>query len=472
MGKFEIRGVIEGFYGRPWTWTERESMIDFLGAHGYNLYIYAPKDDPIHRDRWMEPYLPEELELFEALADRAGKLGVEFVFAISPLKFFYSSAEQLETLWGKLTAVYERGIRSFALFVDDMPDKFHHQEDESKFASIAHAQAWLVNTLYARLEGLGGVKRVFFCPTEYCGKMRSPYLETIGAEIRREVEIFWTGPEVCSQYLKTEDAKVISETLRRPVLYWDNYPVNDGAMQWTPHIRPVRGRDADLWQVAKGIVANAALQPENSKLPLATYGDYLNDPEGYDPERSWSDALLEVTRNLANAEDVDLLGDLTRWAPVDRGTRLKSRFAPKLNRFWERWGGAPSVAGPDLPDALPTPTAEASSLAEKEAAVAEMTAEFTRLKEAAVRLQTGMTNKQLQAELLPWSQKLDGWADTGLLTMEVLRRSLSNPADPELPSLRRTVLGRLLSTRENFHWVMGDLIDQFSRRCLWAAKQR
>ena len=51
---FPIRGVIEGFYGPFYTFPERNDLIRFVGQHGYNLYIYGPKNDRQHRNRWRE----------------------------------------------------------------------------------------------------------------------------------------------------------------------------------------------------------------------------------------------------------------------------------------------------------------------------------------------------------------------------------------------------------------------------------
>lgn len=31
---FAIRGVIEGFYGRPWSHQQRLDLIDFIGQRG------------------------------------------------------------------------------------------------------------------------------------------------------------------------------------------------------------------------------------------------------------------------------------------------------------------------------------------------------------------------------------------------------------------------------------------------------
>ena len=50
------RGVIEGFYGFPWSFEDRASMIRDMSEYKMNIYMYAPKDDPYHRDQWREPY--------------------------------------------------------------------------------------------------------------------------------------------------------------------------------------------------------------------------------------------------------------------------------------------------------------------------------------------------------------------------------------------------------------------------------
>ena len=56
-----ISGVIEGFYGRPWTEAQRIEMMDWIAAAGMNLYVYAPKDDVKLRARWREPYTDAEM---------------------------------------------------------------------------------------------------------------------------------------------------------------------------------------------------------------------------------------------------------------------------------------------------------------------------------------------------------------------------------------------------------------------------
>jgi len=45
-------GVIEGFYGAPWSWRERQHMVKTMAALGLGAYVYGPKLDPKHRAKW------------------------------------------------------------------------------------------------------------------------------------------------------------------------------------------------------------------------------------------------------------------------------------------------------------------------------------------------------------------------------------------------------------------------------------
>ncbi|MGE5674621.1 MAG: protein O-GlcNAcase [Mycobacterium leprae] len=471
---FSIRGVIEGFYGRPWSWAERERMVDFMGQHGYNLYIYAPKNDPIHRNRWREPYLPEELERFHSLLLRCEANGIEFVYGISPLAYHYNSEEYWAVLWSKLEPLHRIGCRSFSVLLDDMPDKFRYPDDETRFGSIAGAQTWLNNRVAAALAEAGGLKRLVFCPTEYHGEGDSPYLRELGEKLSPVVEVEWTGREVCSPQLTTAEGRKLSSVLKRPVLFWDNYPVNDLDMQMDPHIRPIRGRDADLDTACAGIVVNGALQPEASLIAFHTYAQYMADPKGYKPDMAWQKALLAVTGNAEDAAAVALLGDLSRRSALEKGEHLNNRLLPELTLFWERWGGVPAVAGPDLPDlpeSAPKVKPGPGTAADRALALQEIGEEFDYMRRAADRLLTGMANLELQADLRPWATKMHGWALVGEQAVAVLSRALANPHDPGLSMVRRAVLDQILTTRENFHWVNGDLIDQFARRALWAAER-
>src|SRR5205085_2742106 len=107
-----MNGVIEGFYGRPWTWPERAKVVRAMGALGASTYFYAPKDDPLHRASWRTPYDAVGIAEFETLADLGRAVGVNVVYGISPgADIDPSNANDVDALVAKIAAMGAVGIR-------------------------------------------------------------------------------------------------------------------------------------------------------------------------------------------------------------------------------------------------------------------------------------------------------------------------------------------------------------------------
>ena len=71
-----ISGIIEGFYGPPWSHETRLDFIDFLAAHGGKTYVWAAKLEPRHRDLWADDFTIEELAQFAELATQQDSVQV------------------------------------------------------------------------------------------------------------------------------------------------------------------------------------------------------------------------------------------------------------------------------------------------------------------------------------------------------------------------------------------------------------
>jgi len=286
-----VRGVIEGFYGTPWTHEERLDLIRFCGAHGLNTWVHAPKDDPYHRKLWREPYPDAEHARIAELVQEAKRSGVEFTYAIAPgLSIQDGDNGELEALDAKRDHLRAAGVETFQLLWDDI----------ERDAVSAEAQANITNH-FARGQPL------VVCPMGYAGTRDSQYRRTFASRLDPQIVVYWTGPEVVSLGINREALDVAVQRFHgHELLLWDNYPVNDFAPD-TLFLGPLRGRDPRLAEGRlRGIIANAMLQAVPSKLALATVADWARDPAAYDPIASYERTLrdhgaevVEALRKLA-----------------------------------------------------------------------------------------------------------------------------------------------------------------------------
>jgi hyaluronoglucosaminidase len=284
-----VRGVIEGFYGPPWSHDARLELIEFVAERRMNAYVYAPKSDPKHRDRWRDPYDAEETSRFGELAAACAGVGVRFGFAVSPgLDIAYGDERDRDALVAKLEPLLERGVDWLVLALDDIPNR----------AGLAAEQVALVEWLLERI----GATRLTVVPTEYIGTRPSPYLSELGAGLASSVDVMWTGPTVCSPRIDAADARAWRAALgNHPLVLWDNYPVNDAVMEAELHLGAYRGRTPDLTDELDGVLCNPMIQPHASKVALATAAEFLADPGGYDESAAWRRAIDAVGGPRAEA---------------------------------------------------------------------------------------------------------------------------------------------------------------------------
>ena len=135
MSEFAHRGVIEGFYGPPYAHVDRLWLIERLGAWGMNRYVYAPKDDPLHRADWRSPYGADQQREFAELVACGQRAGVEVGFAVSPgLSIEYGNADDVRALQAKFGFFRDLGARFFCLALDDVPTTLLHADKTARRA--------------------------------------------------------------------------------------------------------------------------------------------------------------------------------------------------------------------------------------------------------------------------------------------------------------------------------------------------
>ncbi len=290
---FRQVGIIEGFYGTPWSHQDRLDILRFMRLVGMNAYYYAPKDDPYHRHRWRDPYPPAARRRLGELVDSAQAADIAFYYSISPgLSIAYSDSGDWNVLAAKMRSIHDIGVRHFALMLDDVPATLTHAADRATFETLADAHADLINRVYRFLEAYDA--DLVVTPTTYTNAWGDrEYLRRLGQAVPPAIPFFWTGPDVASPDITAADAREWAELMGRPPLIWDNYPVNDFA-RWRVFLGPLRGRSADLPTAAEGIISNPMNQAHASMLALATVASYGRAPHDYRPERAIQDAAVTL----------------------------------------------------------------------------------------------------------------------------------------------------------------------------------
>ena len=320
-------GLIEGFFGRPWGWSERADQVRFLSGRGYGFYLYAPKADAFLRRRWQEPHPDGEMERLMALRAVCRDKGVRFGIGLSPFELHLQPPKGWQDLVAaKLAWLAPLRPDDLAILFDDM---------RGDLPDLAERQAAIVHFAAER----SGAGRILCCPSYYSDDpildvafgARPPfYLEQLGRLLDPAIRIMWTGEEVCSQEFSPGHLARVADQIRRKPFLWDNYPVNDGArMSQHLHLRGFTGRPAAIGALVAGHGINPASQPLLSRIPALTLAESYQRGEAYEYGAAFRRAAKEVLGDeLAERVGKDII------SLQDRGLdRLGERRAVLRDRY-------------------------------------------------------------------------------------------------------------------------------------------
>ena len=315
-------GVVEGFYGRPWTAEERTELFSWMTSCAtMSTYMYAPKDDLLHRGRWRELYSNEQAKALKAVIDLATANHMRFVYSIAPgLDMAYVCEKDRALLLAKINQIIALGCCEFAILFDDIPEEL--PEDDAKvFRSFAHAQGDVSNFLWDHLKTNNDDATLLFCPTTYCGRMAVPdvpndaYLNELGTELNPEIAFIWTGPDVISETISVESIRELAVVIKRKPVIWDNLHANDYDNR-RYFVGPYTGRPLELKNEVQGILTNPNCQFQLNYIPIMSLGMYLAAEDAWDERANYLELLKEFqsrhgfTHPDPNVTDITLLSDL------------------------------------------------------------------------------------------------------------------------------------------------------------------
>ncbi len=415
-----LRGAIEGFYGSPWTHEERMNQLAFYGENKLNTYVYAPKDDPYHRERWYEPYPEDELGELRELIEQAQRHHVKFTFALHPgTSLCFSDPEDVAQLQGKLQQLYDNGVRDFQVLFDDIDyTSWNCSADQATYGpaspeAAGRAQADVLNRVQeefvATHEETAPLQTV---PTEYSEIEDSPYKTALRSALNPDVALMWTGDGVIPDGITTADARRAEQVWGRPPIIWDNYPVNDfdeteGRLMLGPYAK----REKGLSEHTSGVVVNPMNQAAASKVVEVGAADFAWNDEDFDPQRAWRAAADQLAGD-------SFLGD--------PGFRPDQRTAEALMVLFDLNHRAPLASGqPWLPPA-PGLAERIDSFrtawdqGDRAEAVAELRGYAERIRNAPERIRQG-ADSDFVADAEPWLQATDLWGEALVHTLDALQ---------------------------------------------------
>ncbi len=298
-------GVIEGFFGKHWSWETRAAYAIFFAQHKFNFYIYAPKSDKHLRKHWQQDWPSTEKKLLQSLRETYRNANVDFGIGLSPHEIYLdASRDQRQLLTQRIQQINTLEPDTLCILFDDMrgdiPGLAQIQID------IAH-QAAQVST----------AKKIIFCPTYYSfdpvlekvfGTMPENYWQTFANKLDPGIDVFWTGEKVCSPCYSQIHLDEVTDLLGRKPFLWDNYPVNDGAVKSNLlQLRAVNKEHALL----DGKIAGHALNPMNqawlSQVPLASLPIAYQQKNNYDNSKVFEQLCVSLCgEKLA----IELLNDI------------------------------------------------------------------------------------------------------------------------------------------------------------------
>lgn len=399
-----VRGIVEGFYGEPWSQRDRLAQIDFLGRTKQNRYLYAPGGDPYRQGRWREEYPKAQRDGLRALAARAARNHVVLGWAVAPgQSLCFSSGEDVAALSAKLESLWRLGVRAFQLqFQDVSYEEWHCRADRAAFGTgpgaAAKAQAEVVNEVARGLrERHPDAPALSVMPTEFYQDGATGYRTALADALDPAVEVAWSGVGVVPPVITGRQLGAASEAFGHRMVTMDNYPVNDSDDDRV-FLGPYTGRDPAVASASSELLVNAMRQPVASRIALFTAADFAWNPRGYDPASSWRAALDDLAGGDPEAREA--LGVLAGNSASSALEESESAYlVPLLREFWkafdaEKQSGLPAAAG-------------------------RLRAAFDAMALAPGRL-TGVADGALHRELRPWLGRLARYGQAGRAAVDML----------------------------------------------------
>lgn len=218
-------GVIEGFYGKSWSFAQRQGWLSYLSANNFTQYCYAPKPDRYLRQDWLQPWPQEQFDELIKLRCEAKNLGIRFDIGLSPWLAVDDWGELVkQQSQQKLEQIKQLAPDTLLVLFDDM---------QCDYTDLAQRQVQITADIMQQVPDAD----YLFCPSFYSfdevlpeifGAMPQNYWQDLGKLLPSNIGILWTGDKVISESYSEASIAKANQLFNRQVTLWDNSLANDG----------------------------------------------------------------------------------------------------------------------------------------------------------------------------------------------------------------------------------------------------
>ena len=222
-----LRGYIEGYYGKLLDWDDRARIIEQIATLGMNAYFYAPKEDRCHRFDWRRPWDTDWIAAFSRFCEKAHRHNVCLLGGIAPGLDYdaHDDAAEFARLLTKAQQLRDSGAHAVVLMFDDIDEPSDGGYGPDGLPDHAlHAD--IASRLGARLDA-----PVLITPRVYADEMSgdpAAHYRNLSAALPDNMPLFHCGSHIVAgaDPLAT-GTSLAREHLTQRLILWDNIYCND-----------------------------------------------------------------------------------------------------------------------------------------------------------------------------------------------------------------------------------------------------
>lgn len=353
------RGLVEGYYGYPYSVAVKKDLMRYMMRFKMNTYMYGAKSDPYHSQMWKDAYptnITEQQEkngwLTQDMVSDISKVSeetkVNFIWAIHPGNEFLGSSTVISDIMSKFEKMHNLGVRHFGVFVDDVGIPSSDADMKKNADRVTALQAAIENKWNTDgAEPEDTVRPLHFVPQIYCNSFassvdqRKRFMSALN-KVPSYVTVYSTGQGVWSVPNNDHTITIVNE-FGRPMGWWWNYPCNDNAdgqiypMDMYSNFvdMPSVGdgeRLPNLLNNCQGIVANPMQQGQVAKISLFSIADYAWNNAGFNNEKSWEASFQSIIEDEQVRQAYHDISYYLRWNDPQSMNTLINNYKKSLEQ--------------------------------------------------------------------------------------------------------------------------------------------